>query len=179
MLYTVVTLEMIALVLPLSFSCATPLLKLLTSGQYAAVLLVLAAVVLLVLAAVVLLVLAGGGGGGGWGWGGGGGACRAAGACRCRAAAGAAAPRQQRCGRESEYQHRRKALSTSANPRPSSGDERQAIANLARPASPDLGDSVPIAPGPTSRILRLPGDRMGSTLSSGRAVRPSSRVCTG
>ena len=58
MLYTVVTLEMIALVLPLSFSCATPLLKLLTSGQYAAVLLVLAGVVLLVLAAVVLLVLA-------------------------------------------------------------------------------------------------------------------------
>jgi hypothetical protein len=56
-LYTVVMLEMLALGLPLSFSCATALLKLLTAGQYAAVLLVLAGAVLLVLAGAVLLVL--------------------------------------------------------------------------------------------------------------------------
>jgi hypothetical protein len=56
-LYTFLMLEMIALGLPLSFSCATALLKLLTSGQYAAVLLVLAGAVLLVLAGAVLLVL--------------------------------------------------------------------------------------------------------------------------
>ena len=72
MLHTVVMLEMVALGLPLSFSYATALLKLLTSGQYAAV--------LLVLADAVLLVLAG---------------APAAGGCRRRAAAGAAAPRQQ------------------------------------------------------------------------------------
>jgi hypothetical protein len=58
MLYTVVTLEMIALVLPLSFSCTPALLKSLTSGQYAAVLLVLTGAVLLVLAGAVLLVVA-------------------------------------------------------------------------------------------------------------------------
>jgi hypothetical protein len=69
-LHTVVMLEMVALGLPLSFSCATALLKLLTAGQYAAV--------RLVLAGAVLLVPAG---------------ARAAGRCRCRAAAGAAAPR--------------------------------------------------------------------------------------
>ena len=63
--YAFVMLEMIALKLPLSFSCAAALLKLLTSGQYAGwlplaavVLLLLAAVVLLLLAAVVLLLLA-------------------------------------------------------------------------------------------------------------------------
>ena len=63
-LYTFLMLEMIALALPLSFSCATALLKLLTSEQYAAalplagaVLLVVAGAVLLVLVAVVLLLV--------------------------------------------------------------------------------------------------------------------------
>ena len=64
-LYTFLMLEMIALKLPLSFSCATALLRLLMSEQYAGLLplagvvllLLLAAVVLLVLAAVVLLLL--------------------------------------------------------------------------------------------------------------------------
>jgi predicted membrane protein len=58
-------LEMIALKLPLSFSCAAAFLRLLTSVQYAgwlllaaAVLLLLAAAVLLLLAAAVLLLLA-------------------------------------------------------------------------------------------------------------------------
>jgi hypothetical protein len=57
-------LEMIALKLPLSFSCAAAFLRLLTSVQYAgwlllaaAVLLLLAAAVLLLLAAVVLLLV--------------------------------------------------------------------------------------------------------------------------
>lgn len=62
-LYAFVMLEMIALTPPVSLSCATALLKLLTSGQYAGLLLLaaavllLAAVVLLLLAAVVLLLL--------------------------------------------------------------------------------------------------------------------------
>ena len=57
MLYAFVMLEMIALTPPVSFSCAAALLKLLTSGQYAGLLL-LAAVALLLLAAVALLLLA-------------------------------------------------------------------------------------------------------------------------
>jgi hypothetical protein len=62
-LATFVMLATIALGLPVAFSCATALLKLLTSEQYAgvlplaAVVLLLAAGVLLLLAAVVLLLL--------------------------------------------------------------------------------------------------------------------------
>ena len=87
--------------------------------------------------------------------------CRAAAACRCRAAA-ASAPRKQRCGHESEYEHRRKALRVNANARRSISHERQANARPSKAASPNQGDAVAVRPGePAPKLLAVSSQLWG------------------